>query len=219
MISSGRLQFRYIAVEGAIGAGKTTLAERIGTRLDATIVLEETENPFLADFYADRPGAALQAQLFYLLSRHRQQHALRQADLFSQATVSDYLFDRDKIFAYLNLDDNELFIYQRLYELLARDVPPPDLVVYLQTPTDVLLRRLRARRADPESPPLEPDAEYLKELNEAYHHFFFHYNATPLLVVETTELDSEASEEALDDLIKQITTMVAGTRYYVPRTR
>jgi deoxyguanosine kinase len=219
MISSGRLQFRYIAVEGAIGAGKTTLAERIGTRLDATVVLEDTENPFLADFYADRPGAALQAQLFYLLSRHRQQTALRQADLFSQATVADYLFDRDKIFAYLNLDDNELFIYQRLYELLARDVPLPDLVVYLQTPTDVLLRRLRARRSDPETTSLEPDADYLKELNEAYHHFFFHYNATPLLVVETTELDSDASEEALDDLIKQIKTMSAGTRYYVPRTR
>jgi deoxyguanosine kinase len=219
MISSGHVQFRYIAVEGAIGAGKTTLAERLGTRLDATVVLEETENPFLADFYADRPGAALQAQLFYLLSRHRQQTALRQADLFSQITVSDYLFDRDKIFAYLNLDDNELFIYQRLYDLLSRDVPPPDLVVYLQTPTDVLLRRLRAQRPDPDSPALEPDADYLKELNEAYHHFFFHYNATPLLVVETSQFDSDASEEALDDLIKQIKTMGAGTRYYVPRTR
>jgi deoxyguanosine kinase len=219
MISSCRLQFRYIAVEGAVGAGKTTLAERIGTRLDATVVLEESENPFLADFYADRPGSALQAQLFYLLSRHRQQTLLRQADLFSQITVSDYLFDRDKIFAYLNLDDNELFIYQRLYELLARDVPPPDLVVYLQTPTDVLLRRLRARPVEPDATRLEPDAEYLKELNEAYHHFFFHYNTTPLLVVETTELDSDASEEALDDLIKQIKTMGAGTRYYVPRTR
>ncbi len=219
MISSGRVQFRYIAVEGAIGAGKTTLAERLGTRLDATVVLEETENPFLADFYADRPGAALQAQLFYLLSRHRQQTALRQADLFSQITVSDYLFDRDKIFAYLNLDDNELFIYQRLYDLLSRDVPPPDLVVYLQTPTDVLLRRLRAHRPDPDAPALEPDADYLKELNEAYHHFFFHYNATPLLVVETSQFDSDASEEALDDLIKQIKTMSAGTRYYVPRTR
>jgi deoxyguanosine kinase len=219
MISSCRLQFRYIAVEGAIGAGKTMLAERIGTRLDATVVLEDTENPFLADFYADRPGSALQAQLFYLLSRHRQQTMLRQADLFSQITVADYLFDRDKIFAYLNLDDNELFIYQRLYELLARDVPPPDLVVYLQTPTDVLLRRIKSRRADADASSLEPDAEYLRELNEAYHHFFFHYNATPLLVVETSELDTDASEEALDDLIRQIKTMGAGTRYYVPRTR
>jgi deoxyadenosine/deoxycytidine kinase len=213
------LQFRYIAVEGPIGAGKTTLAERLGTRLDATLVIEETENPFLADFYADRPGSALQAQLFYLLNRHRQQTALRQADLFSQVTICDYLFDKDKIFAYLNLDDNELFIYQRLYDLLARDVPPPDLVVYLQSPTDILLRRIRSRRSAPESPAFEPDVDYVTELNEAYHHFFFHYDATPLLVVETSEFDSGASDEALDDLVKQIRQMGAGTRYYVPRTK
>src|SRR5437899_11343844 len=158
-----------MAIEGPIGAGKTALAERLGTRLDATVVLEETDNPFLADFYADRPGAALQAQLFYLLSRHRQQTALRQADLFTQITVADYLFDKDKIFAYLNLDDNELFIYQRLYDLLERDVPRPDLVIYLQSPTEVLLRRLRNRAADPEGDGFEPDEEYLRELNEAYH--------------------------------------------------
>ena len=213
------MQFRYIAIEGPIGAGKTALAERLGTRLDATVVFEEAENPFLADFYSDRPGAALQAQLFYLLNRHRQQASLRQADLFSQITICDYLFDKDKIFAYLNLDDNELFIYQRLYDLLAREVPPPDLVLYLQAPADVLLRRLRARPADPETAVFEPDPEYLRELNEAYHHFFFHYNATPLLVVETSQFDSEASDEALDDLIKQIRGMGPGTRYYVPRTK
>ena len=213
------MHFRYIAVEGPIGAGKTALAQRLGTRLDAKVVLEETENPFLADFYADRPGAALQAQLFYLLNRHRQQISLRQADLFSQVTVCDYLFDKDKVFAYLNLDDNELFIYQRLYDLLVRDVSQPDLVVYLQAPTDVLLGRLRARPSDSEATPFDPDPEYLRELNEAYHHFFFHYTATPLLVVETSEFDSEASDEALDDLVKQIRTMGAGTRYYVPRTR
>src|SRR5262249_44644085 len=114
---------------------------------------------------------------------------------------------------------NELFIYQRLYELLARDVPPPDLVVYLQAPTEVLLRRLRTRRADPSTTALEPDPEYLRELNEAYHHFFFHYDATPLIVVETSELDADMSDEALDDLVKQIRGMTAGTRYYVPRTR
>jgi deoxyguanosine kinase len=214
------LQFRYLAVEGPIGAGKTTLAERLATRLDATLVLEETENPFLADFYGDRPGAALQAQLFYLLNRHRQQTALQQADLFSQTMVADYLFDKDKIFAYLNLDDNELFIYQRLYDLLARDVPRPDLVIYLQTPTDVLLRRLRNRGADPEGgEAFEPDEDYLRELNEAYHHFFFHYDATPLLVVETSQFDSDVSDEALDDLVKQVAHMSAGTRYYVPRTK
>jgi deoxyguanosine kinase len=213
------VQFRYIAVEGPIGAGKTALAERLGTRLDATLVLEETDNPFLADFYADRAGAALQAQLFYLLARHRQQTTLQQADLFSHVTVGDYLFDKDKIFAYLNLDDNELFIYQRLYDLLARDVPAPDLVIYLQAPTDVLLRRIRSRRADPDVDGFDPDPEYLKELNEAYHHYFFHYDATPLLVVETSEFDSEVSDEALDDLIRQIEQMGAGTRYYVPRTK
>jgi deoxyadenosine/deoxycytidine kinase len=212
------VDFRYIAVEGPIGAGKTALAERLGARFDAKVVLEETDNPFLAEFYADRPGAALQAQLFYLLNRHRQQTSLRQADLFSQMTICDYLFDKDKIFAYLNLDDNELFIYQRLYELLARDVTPPDLVVYLQAPTEVLLRRLKSRPADPDAAPLDPDPEYLRELNEAYHHYFFHYNATPLLVVETSQFDSEASDEALDDLVKQIRGMTGGTRYYVPRT-
>jgi deoxyadenosine/deoxycytidine kinase len=212
------LRFRHIAIEGPFGAGKTALAERLGTRLDATVVLEDTENPFLADFYADRPGAALQAQLFYLLNRHRQQTALQQSDLFSQITICDYLFDKDKIFAYLNLDDNELFIYQRLYDLLARDVPPPDLVIYLQAPTDVLLRRLRAGRTEPDEDAVLADADYIRELNEAYHHFFFHYTATPLLVVETSHFDSEGSDEALDDLVRQITGMGPGTRYYVPRT-
>ena len=219
MISSCALQFRHIAIEGPIGAGKTALAERLGTRLDATVVLEEAENPFLADFYADRPGSALQTQLFYLLNRHRQQTALRQSDLFSQITIADYLFDKDKIFAYLNLDDNELFIYQRLYDLLARDVSSPDLVVFLQAPTDVLLRRVHTRRRDPESVALQPDDDYLRELNEAYHHFFFHYRATPLLVVETSQFDSDGSDEAVDHLIKQIQNMGPGTRYYVPRTK
>jgi deoxyguanosine kinase len=212
------LQFRYIAVEGAIGAGKTALAERLGTRLDATVVLEEADNPFLTDFYAGRPGAALQAQLCYLLNRHRQQTTMQQADLFSQLTICDYLFDKDRIFAHLNLDDNELFIYQRLYDLLARDVPQPDLVIYLQAPVDVLRRRIHSRSMDAEAVSLQPDDEYLRELNEAYHHFFFHYDATPLLVVETSQFDSNASDEALDDLIRQIRAMGPGTRYYVPRT-
>ena len=219
MISSGPLHFRHIAVEGPIGVGKTALAERLGTRFDATVVLEDHDNPFLADFYADRPGAALQAQLFYLLNRHRQQTAMRQSDLFSQLTIADYVFDKDKIFAYLNLDDNELFIYQRLYDLLAQDVAPPDLVIYLQAPTEVLLKRVRQRRAEPEGEALEPDPAYIKEVNEAYQHFFFHYNVTPLLVVETSQFDSEASDEALDDLVKQINTLGGGTQYYVPRTK
>jgi deoxyguanosine kinase len=210
--------FRYIAIEGPPGVGKSALADRLGARLDATMVLDESENPFLADFHAGRAGAAFQAQLFFTLARHRQQTSLRQSDLFSQVTISDYLFERDKIHAYLNLDDNELFIYQRLYELLAQDIPSADLVIYLQTPTDVLRRRLRDRhRETPGSVLL--DSEYIRELNEAYNHFFFHYNATPLLVVETSQFDLTWGDDALDDLVKQLKSMGKGTRYYVPRTR
>jgi deoxyguanosine kinase len=212
------MSFQYIAIEGPIGAGKTALANRLAARLDAATVLEERENPFLADFYAGRPGSALQTQLFYLLNRHRQQLSLRQANLFAQTTIADYLFDKDKIFAYLNLDDNELFIYQRLYDLLARDVPSPDLVVYLQAPTDVLVKRLKERAKEVDDEASRPEASYLRELNEAYQHFFFHYSATPLLVVETSQLDLATSDAAVEDLLRQIRSLTRGTRYYVPRT-
>ena len=211
------MAFHYLAIEGPIGVGKTRLAERLAAKLEATTVLEDTENPFLADFYAERPGAALQAQLFYLLNRHRQLTSKRQADLFLQTTICDYVFDKDKIFAYLNLDDNELFIYQRLFDLLARDVPPPDLVVYLQAPTELLMERLRKRAREPEHELPLPAEEYVRELNEAYQHFFFHYTATPLLVVETSEFDPESDDAALDELVKQIKAMNKGTRYYVAR--
>jgi deoxyguanosine kinase len=211
--------FRYIAIEGPIGVGKTRLAERLANRIDGSTVLGDIDNPFLAAFYNDRPGSALQAQLFFLLSRHRQLTALRQAHLFQNTIVCDYLFDRDKIFAYLNLNDDDLFIYQRLYELLARDIPTPDLVVYLQAPTEVLLKRIRERPEDAERDVPQPDGDYLRELNEAYQHFFFHYTATPLLVIETSQFDPETNDEALDDLVRQIEGMGRGTRYYVPRTK
>ena len=210
------MPFQYITIEGPIGVGKSSLARRLAARLDAATVLEERANPFLADFYAGRPGAALQAQLFYLLNRHRQLASLRQADLFAQTTVCDYLFDKDKVFAYLNLDDNELFIYQRLFDLLSKDIPSPDLVVYLQAPTDELLRRLREREREDDMP--DPSPQYVREVNEAYQHFFFHYSATPLLVVETSQVKLDVSDEAVDDLIRQIRSLNAGTRYYVPRT-
>jgi deoxyadenosine/deoxycytidine kinase len=210
------VDFRYIAIEGPPGVGKSALADRLGARFDATVVLDETDNPFLADFYADRHGAGFQAQLFYTLARHRQQTSLRQSNLFNQLTICDYLFDRDKIYAYLNLDDNELFIYQRLYELLVPDLPSPDLVIYLQAPTDVLRRRLRERPRADGDPPV-PDDGYVRELNEAYNHFFFHYNSSPLLVVETSQFDLSWGDAAVADIERQIRGMGKGTRYYVPR--
>jgi len=194
------------------------LAERLGARLDATVVLDEQDNPFLADFYQGRSGSAFQAQLFFTLARYRQQGSLRQSDLFSQLLVSNYLFDRDKIYAYVNLDDNELFIYQRLYELVAPDVPPPDLVIYLQTPVEVIRRRLR-ERAKADDTVLLPGADYVRELNEAYNHFFFHYTATPLLTVETSQVDLSWHEATVADLERQIRSMGKGSRYYVPRTQ
>lgn len=221
LYSAGRLDFRYIAIEGPPGLDKTRLAERIGARLDATIVLDDHDNPFLADSYTGRPGAAFQAQLFFTLARHRQLVSLRQRDLFSQATVCDYLFERDQIYAFTNLDDNELFIHQRLFDLVARDLAPPDIVVYLQAPTDLLVRRWKARAdraADEGVPTSIPDPVYLGELNEGYNHFFFHYAATPLLVVETSQLDLSWGDETVDDLLRQIRSMGRGTQYYVPRT-
>ena len=217
-ILRGTLDFQYLAIEGPIGAGKTTLARHLALRLDATTVLDNTDNPFVADLYAGRPGAAFQAQLFSLLARHRQQSMLRQTDLFNQLVIADYLFDKDKIYAYLNLDDNELFIYQRLYDLLAPDLVAPDLVVYLQAPSDLVRQRVRQRlQQDADAAPL-PNDEYLGELIEAYNHFFFHYNATPLLVVETSEFTLDWNAAALDDLVRQLRDMGRGTRYYVPRT-
>jgi deoxyguanosine kinase len=210
--------FRHIAIEGPPGIGKTALAERLGARLDATVVLDDRENPFLADFYQGRAGSAFQAQLFFTLARYRQQGTLRQSDLFAQSIVANYLFDRDKIYAYVNLDDNELFIYQRLYDLLAPDVPPPDLVIYLQTPFEVVRRRLRDRaKADPELATPAPD--YIRELNEAYNHFFFHYAASPLLTVETSQIDLGWNDATVADIERQIRSMGKGTRYYVPRTQ
>ncbi len=211
------MDFRYLAIEGPLGLGKSALAERLGARLDATVVLDEHDNPFLADLYGGRAGAAFQAQLFFALARHRQQLTLRQGDLFSQVTVCDYLFERDRIYAHLTLDDNELFLYQRLFDLLSRDLPSPDLVIYLQSPTAVLRRRVRNRAREDDDPTPLPSDDYLSEVNEAYNHFFFHYTATPLLVVETSQFDLSWGDEALDDLLRQVRSMGRGTRYYVPR--
>jgi deoxyadenosine/deoxycytidine kinase len=211
------LDFRYLAIEGPPGLGKTALAQRLGARLDANVIQDEGGNPFLAEFYAGRGGAAFQAQLFFTLARHRQLQRLRQGDLFAQTTICDFVFERDRIYAYTNLDDNELYIYQRLFDLVSRDVPVPDLVVYLQAPVDVLkrLHRERTRRADEDA--AGPQEVYLGEIAEAYNHFFFHYTTTPLLVVETSQIDLGWGDDTVDDLLRQIRAMGRGTQYYVPR--
>lgn len=211
------MKLGYVAVEGAIGVGKTSVVTRLAERLDAATVLEEVgQNPFLKDFYDGKSGAPFQVELFYLLSRYRQQQELLQRHLFQQVTLSDYVFDKSKLFAYLTLDDNELLIYDKLYGLLSESVPLPDLVVYLQAPTEVLLRRIR-QRGRPEEEALSQD--YLAEVNRAYNHFFFHYTRTPLLVVNTAEVDFVHRDEDLEDLLKQIRSMGKGTQYYVPLAR
>ncbi len=211
------MSFQYIAVEGAIGVGKTAVVERLTQKLEATALLEEWgQNPFLKSFYDGRPGAAFQSELFFVLSRHRQQQELVQRKLFTQATISDYVFEKSRLFAYLNLEDSELLVYEKLYTLLAEGVPRPDLVVYLQAPTEVLARRIK-QRGRPEE--LHLSEEYLAEVNRAYNHYFFHYTATPLLVVNTAEVDFVKHEDDLDDLVKQVRQMGKGTQYYVPLGR
>lgn len=205
---------RYIVIEGPIGVGKTSLVELLAERLQARKLLEgPEENPFLARFYKDMRRHAFQTQLYFLLNRFRQQQELVQFDLFKQSLVSDYLFAKDKIFAYLTLDDNELALYERLHPLLEMRVQKPDLVLYLQAGTDVLLRRIQSRAREYEQ---ELDRAYLEDVNAAYNHFFFHYSATPLLVVNTSEIDFIKHKEDLEDLIKQVETVRAGTQYYVP---
>jgi deoxyadenosine/deoxycytidine kinase len=211
------MAFQLIAVEGPIGVGKTTVVDRLAERLDAEKLLEEwATNPFLQPFYDNRAGAAFQTELFFLLSRHRQQQELQQRSLFGKVTVVDYVFEKSRLFAYLNLDDSELLIYEKLFVLLSESVPRPDLVVYLQAPTEVLARRVRSRGRSEESNLSE---EYLGEVNRAYSHYFFHYSATPLLVVNTTDVDFASCPEDVDDLLKQIRAMGRGTQYYVPRGR
>ncbi len=211
------MSFQYIAVEGAIGVGKTAVTERLAQRLEASALLEEWgQNPFLKSFYDGRPGAAFQAEVFFLLQRHRQQQELLQRNLFTQASITDYVFEKSRLFAYLNLEDSELNVYEKLYTLLAEGVPRPDLVLYLQAPTEVLMRRIRQRGRPEESHLSE---EYLAEVNRAYNHYFFHYTHTPLLVVNTADVDFVKHEADLDDLVKQIRQMGKGTQYYVPLGR
>lgn len=205
---------RYIAIEGPIGVGKTTLAGILAERLGGRLVLEaHEENPFLAGFYADRKKHAFQTQIFFLLSRFQQQQVLFQQDLFSRSTVADYLFAKDRIFASLTLDANEAALYHQIYELLGPRVVKPDLVVYLQARVDVLQARIRKRGRDYER---GMDPGYLEALAKAYSDFFFHYDETPLLVVNTSDIDFERNPEDLETLLTVIRRHRKGVQHYVP---
>jgi deoxyadenosine/deoxycytidine kinase len=206
-------QQRHIAVDGPIGVGKTSLATALARRLDGDLILEDDNNPFLAPFYDDRPGAAFQAQLFFLLTRHGQLLELRQRSLFRPLAVTDYLFAKDRIFAHINLSDDELLIYERLYRILEPDLPRPDLVIYLQASSEVLLQRIRTRRRDFER---RIDPDYVNQVNEAYSYFFYHYRASPLLVINTNDIDFVKRPGDLEELIQQIELSEGGTRFFAP---
>ncbi len=207
-------QARYIVVEGPIGVGKTTLARRLAQELGARPVLEEVdENPFLRKFYDKPEKYAFQAQMFFLLSRYRQQTQLAQQDLFRQGTVADYLFSKDKIFAESTLEGDELGLYRQLFQLLDARLPKPDLVVYLQARTDVLIDRLRRRDREFER---RIPATYLQKIAEAYRDYFFYYDETPLLVVDSSDVDFVSRAEDFADLLREIDQMGPGVQHYIP---
>lgn len=207
------LPFRHIAVEGPIGVGKTSLVDLLAKRFRGTKVLEDAENPFLNDFYKDKRGAAFRCQLFFLLSRYDQQKSIAQRDLFTELVLADYTFAKDKIFAYLTLEDSELMIYNRMYDLLKESIPKPDLVIYLQANLETLLRRIKKRGRAYEK---AIASDYLQELSEAYAHYFYRYDETPLLVVNTNGIDFVHTSAHFEALVEQIAGAQKGTQYYAP---
>ncbi len=210
-------KLRYIAVEGVIGVGKTTLTDMLSKTIGTSVILEEFEqNPFLEEFYEDPRRYAFQTQIFFLLSRFRQIQELRQVDLFRQKIVSDYLFEKDRIFATLNLSEKEMKLYDGIARLMEKEVPVPDLVIYLQASTKRLMENIHKRGRSYEK---NMDPEYIEGLNELYNKFFFHYSKAPLLVINTDEIDFQHSEREYQDILVEINHHEAGTRYYVPKKR
>ena len=216
MISNSEI--KYIAIEGVIGAGKSALAKKIRDKLNAELVLEQFEaNPFLEKFYSDRKRYAFQTQMFFLINRFKQQEELNQGNLFTEYIVSDYIFEKDRIFAYLNLSGEELKLYESIFPLLERNLTKPDLIVYLQSSVDRLIYNIKKRGRKIER---NITKSYIKELSEAYNNFFFRYNRTPLLIVNSTEIDFVHKDEDFNELFKQIFREDRGlTEYFKPESK
>jgi len=207
----------YIAIEGPIGVGKTSLAAALAREFEARLVLEDAEsNPFLTRFYDDADKYAFPAQLYFLLARYNQQRELAQQDLFSRATVADYLFAKDRIFAALNLEPEELALYERVFGLLDARMAKPDLVVYIAARAEVLAERLRKRKRDFER---YISFEYLERVSAAYRDFFFYYDEAPLLVVDSSEIDFVADRDDLADLVREIDRAKPSVQHYIPRKK
>lgn len=210
---SGQLP-RYIVVEGPIGVGKTTLAKKLANSLNYEILLEHAEeNPFLERFYKDRKAAALPTQLYFLFQRAKQIQEIRQGDMFQQVRIADFLMEKDQLFAQVTLDDEELQLYQMVYQQLTIDAPKPDLVVFLQAPTEVLMNRIQQRGILAEQ---AIDLDYLGQLNDAYTQFFYYYDKAPLLIVNATEIDIYNSKEDYYNLVEYMLGITSGRHYYNP---
>jgi deoxyadenosine/deoxycytidine kinase len=204
---------RYIALEGPIRVGKSTLANVIADRLNAQRIIEPEDNPFLAAFYEGRPGAAFQAQFTFLLRRFEQLQRLEVGPQSHKTVVADYIFEKDKIFAYINLTDSELEIYNRYYHHFREQLPVPDLVIYLQASPEVLKKRLRKKNVPGETAVSD---DYIEEVAKAYEHFFFHYTASDLLVVNTNDIDFVERHADLQELLRRVSEPIRGTQYFLP---
>jgi deoxyguanosine kinase len=214
MQPSRSIPHSHIVIEGPLGVGKTSLARMLAERLDGEIILEDAEeNPFLADFYRNPRKHAFQAQVFFLLRRYQHTAQLGQMDLFNRTHITDYLFDKDRIFARANLDEKEFRLYDQLFRLLKGSLPPPDLVIFLQARTDVLMGRIRKRGRRYER---NMGSRYLEEINRSFNEFFFNYDEAPLLVVNASEIDFVNVPDDFEDLVLRIGEMKSGTQYYVP---
>lgn len=203
---------RYIVVEGPVRVGKSSLAKVLAERLHARRVFDCEDNPFLSDFYDEKPGSAFRAQMYFLMERYRRLAELRPED-DPAPIVCDFLFEKDKIFAYINLDNEELKLYERYFEMFAPQLANPDLVIYLQAKPDILRKRV-TKRGDPAETQISPD--YVQAVSEAYEHFFFRYSASNLLVVDTSEIDFVERNEDLQELLRRLRHPVKGTQYFLP---